>query len=175
MAGVGLLAVAETVTTPAAGTGGVLGAETFATRVLGEAFATVLVSCTASAKSVVLVTAGCGRPGVVATPLTANVNGLVVVGSFSLKLTVAVRVPVAVGRNCTVKAVLCPAATKLLGCPVTLKSLALAPPIETLPRIRFAVPVLEIVNVSLSVLPIEVVPNAVSFAEPVVTEPLAIV
>ena len=49
----------------------------------------------------------------VATPLMANVKGLVAVVSFSVKLTVAVRVPLAVGVNCTVKVVLPPAATEV--------------------------------------------------------------
>src|ERR1700678_1519154 len=52
---------------------------------------------------------------VVATPLMAKVKGLVAVGSFSLKLTVALRVPPAVGLNCTVKVVLPPTATEPAG------------------------------------------------------------
>ena len=73
------------------------------------------VSCTPSAKAAVLVPLSALRVWVVATPLMANLNGLLVDGSFSVKLTVAVRVPLAVGLNCTVKVVLPPAATKLAG------------------------------------------------------------
>ena len=59
-----------------------------------------------------------------------------VVVSFSVKLTVAVPVPTAVGVNCTVKVVLLPAATELAGWLVTVKSEALVPPIETGPPSR---------------------------------------
>ena len=85
------------------------------------------------------------RPTVVAKPLTANVKGLLVVESFSLKLTVALRVPPAVGVNWTVKVVLPPAATELVGWLVTLKSEGLVPPIETWPTVRRGVPLLVIV------------------------------
>ncbi len=82
---------------------------------------------------------------VVATPLIANVNGVVVVGSFSAKLTVAVRVPPAVGLNCTVNVVVPPTATEPAGWLVTVKSLAFVPPIETVPTASGAVPLLVIV------------------------------
>ena len=75
----------------------------------------------------------------------AKVKGLVVVESFSVKLTVALRVPIAVGVNWTVKVVLPPAATEAAGWLVTLKSAALVPPIETLPTVKAAVPLLAIV------------------------------
>ena len=82
---------------------------------------------------------------VVATPLIANVNGVAAVGSFSAKLTVAVRVPPAVGVNWTVNVVEPPTATELLGWLVTVKSPELVPPIETVPTVKGAVPLLVIV------------------------------
>jgi isoprenylcysteine carboxyl methyltransferase (ICMT) family protein YpbQ len=75
----------------------------------------------------------------------ANVKGLVVVESFSVKLTVAVRVPNAVGANWTVKVVLLPAATEVAGWLVTVKSDAFVPVIETVPSVKAAVPLLVMV------------------------------
>ena len=89
------------------------------------------------------VTAICAE--VVAKPLMAKVKGLVAVGSFSVKLTVAVRVPPAVGLNSTVNVVLLPAATEAVGWLVTVKSDGLVPVIDTLPSDRAAVPLLVIV------------------------------
>jgi hypothetical protein len=109
--------------------------------------------------------------GAVATPLTANVNGLVVVVSFSSKLIVAARVPPAVGKNWTVKVVLLPAATEVTGGVVMVKSAALVPVIDTVPSVKAAVPLLVIVYVSLLVLPTAVLLNAVSFVELGAVEP----
>jgi len=110
----------------------------------------------------------------VATPLIANVKGLAVVGSFSVKLIVAVRVPLAVGVNWTVKVVLVPAATDALGCVVILKSPAFVPPSETVPTVKAAVPLLVIVYVSLDELPTAVLLNAVSLVALVVVAPSVI-
>ena len=56
----------------------------------------------------------------------------------------AERVPLAVGLNCTVKVVLPPTATVLLGCVRTVKSAAFIPPIETVPSVKGAEPLLAI-------------------------------
>ena len=80
----------------------------------------------------------------VATPLMANVKGRRS-RRLSSKLSVALRVPPAVGVNWTVKVVLLPAATEAAGCCVTVKSPELVPLIDTVPSVRAAVPLFAMV------------------------------
>lgn len=62
-----------------------------------------------------------------------------------LKLNEAVRRPVALRLNCTLKVVFPPAATLLAGCTVIVKSAAFVPDFVTVPTVNAAEPVFWIV------------------------------
>ena len=73
--------------------------------------------------------------------------------SLLLKLSVALRRPLALGSNLTEKVVLPPGVTLAAGAAVTVKSAACVPPTVTLPRVSVALPGLVMVKVRTRVSP----------------------